>query len=986
MFVFFLFFLFLLSPPRYSLSLTQDGLFLLEARSRLSDPHNSLSSWHPAASTPCRWRGVTCNNHSAAVIAVDISYSFLSGPFPAALCRLPSLSSLNLSNNLINSTLSAVSLCRSLLHLDLSQNALVGPIDSLAALTPLRYLDLSANNLTGEIPESLAALPHLETLNLVSNLLTGTIPASLGNLTSLKHLQLAYNLFEPGPMPSELGKLGNLETLFLAQCNLRGPIPDTFSNLGNLTNLDLSQNSITGNIPQWFTRFTRVTQIELYQNSLSGELPRGMSKMTNLKLFDASRNELTGTIPTELCELPLQSLNLFENKLEGFLPGAIARSPNLSELKLFSNRLVGTLPSDLGSNSPLNHIDVSFNRFSGEIPASICRQGQLEQLILIYNSFSGEIPESLGKCKSLMRVRLRNNNLSGSVPEGVWSLPRLQLLELLVNYFSGHISKGISGSSSLSNLLLSNNLFSGSIPEEIGLLDNLVEFAASNNNLSGQIPGSMVKLKQLVNLDLSSNQLSGDLNFGGIGYLSKVTDLNLSHNRLDGNVPSELGSFPVLNYLDLSWNNFSGEIPLQLQNLRLSELNLSYNQLSGDIPPLYANANYKTSFIGNPGLCSHLPGLCSCYGRNKNWRHMWILWSIFVLAGVVFIIGVAWFYFRYRKVKKLQKGLCTASWKSFHKLRFSGLEVAKLLNEANVIGKGASGKVYKVVLSNGEVVAVKKLSGGAPKKVDENGGSRKDEFEAEVEALGRIRHKNIVRLWCCCNSGNDKLLVFEYMPNGSLGDLLQSSKKSLLDWPTRCKIAVDAAEGLSYLHHDCVPPIVHRDVKSNNILVDEDFVAKVADFGVAKIVTKAGHGTESMSVIAGSYGYIAPEYAYTLRVNEKCDIYSFGVVILELVTGRPPIDPEYGENDLVKWVSSALEHEEVDDVVDPTLDYKFREEISKVLSVGMQCTSSNPITRPTMRNVVKMLREVTSVPKCASVNHGNDHCYSEGTSRCISAV
>jgi len=858
MFVFFLFFLFLLSPPRYSLSLTQDGLFLLEARSRLSDPHNSLSSWHPAASTPCRWRGVTCNNHSAAVIAVDISYSFLSGPFPAALCRLPSLSSLNLSNNLINSTLSAVSLCRSLLHLDLSQNALVGPIDSLAALTPLRYLDLSANNLTGEIPESLAALPHLETLNLVSNLLTGTIPASLGNLTSLKHLQLAYNLFEPGPMPSELWKLGNLETLFLAQCNLRGPIPDTFSNLGNLTNLDLSQNSITGNIPQWFTRFTRVTQIELYQNSLSGELPRGMSKMTNLKLFDASRNELTGTIPTELCELPLQSLNLFENKLEGFLPGAIARSPNLSELKLFSNRLVGTLPSDLGSNSPLNHIDVSFNRFSGEIPASICRQGQLEQLILIYNSFSGEIPESLGKCKSLMRVRLRNNNLSGSVPEGVWSLPRLQLLELLVNYFSGHISKGISGSSSLSNLLLSNNLFSGSIPEEIGLLDNLVEFAASNNNLSGQIPGSMVKLKQLVNLDLSSNQLSGDLNFGGIGYLSKVTDLNLSHNRLDGNVPSELGSFPVLNYLDLSWNNFSGEIPLQLQNLRLSELNLSYNQLSGDIPPLYANANYKTSFIGNPGLCSHLPGLCSCYGRNKNWRHMWILWSIFVLAGVVFIIGVAWFYFRYRKVKKLQKGLCTASWKSFHKLRFSGLEVAKLLNEANVIGKGASGKVYKVVLSNGEVVAVKKLSGGAPKKVDENGGSRKDEFEAEVEALGRIRHKNIVRLWCCCNSGNDKLLVFEYMPNGSLGDLLQSSKKSLLDWPTRCKIAVDAAEGLSYLHHDCVPPIVHRDVKSNNILVDEDFVAKVADFGVAKIVTKAGHGTESMSVIAGSYGYIAP--------------------------------------------------------------------------------------------------------------------------------
>ncbi|CAJ1978888.1 unnamed protein product [Sphenostylis stenocarpa] len=985
MFLLFLLFLFFLSPPPVSHSLTQDGLFLLEARRCLSDPDNSLSSWNPSAATPCRWRGVTCHPLSGAVTAVDLSSSSLSGPFPVTLCRLPFLSNLNLSSNLINSTLAPVSLCRTLLHLDLSQNILVGPINSVVALTSVRHLDLSGNNLSGEIPAKIDALRHLETLNLVNNLLTGTIPASLGNLTSLKHLQLAYNPFKPSPIPRQLGNLRNLETLFLALCNLEGPIPVTFSNLVNLTSLDLSQNSITGHIPRWFTRFTSVIQIELYNNSLSGELPRGMSKMTSLKSFDASRNKLTGTIPTELCELPLESLYLYENKLEGFLPAAIARSPNLYGLKLFSNKLVGTLPSDLGSNSPLNHIDVSFNQFTGDIPANICRRGELEQLLLIYNSFSGEIPNNLGKCKSLMRVRLRNNNLSGSVPDGVWSLPRLHLLELLENSLSGHISKAISGSSSMSNLLLSNNRFSGSIPEEIGLLDNLVEFAASNNNLSGRIPGSMVKLKQLVNLDLSSNQLSGDLNFGGISYLSKVTDLNLSHNRFNGRVPSELGSLPALNYLDLSWNNFSGEIPLQLQNLRLSELNLSYNQLSGYIPPIYTHTKYKTSFIGNPGLCSNLPGVCNGHDKNKNWSYVWILWSIFVLAGLLFIIGVAWLYIRYRKVKKLKEELYTSRWKSFHKLRFNGFEVAKLLNEANVIGRGSSGKVYKVVLGNGEVVAVKKLY-GAPTKVDENVGSRKDEFDAEVETLGRIRHKNIVRLWCCCNDGDHKLLVFEYMPNGSLGDLLQGSNKSLLDWPIRYKIAVDAAEGLSYLHHDCVPPIVHRDVKSNNILVDEEFVAKVADFGVAKMVTRAGQGTESMSVIAGSYGYIAPEYAYTLRVNEKCDIYSFGVVILELVTGRPPIGPEYGENDLVKWVSSALEHEGLDHVIDPTLDSKYREEISKVLSVGLHCTSSIPVTRPSMRNVVKMLHEVTTVPKCTSLNAGNDPCYNEGTSHCISEV
>ncbi|XP_025980445.1 receptor-like protein kinase HSL1 [Glycine max] len=522
----------------------------------------------------------------------------------------------------------------------------------------------------------------------------------------------------------------------------------------------------------------------------------------SLRFFDASVNELAGTILTELCELPLASLNLYNNKLEGVLPPILAHSPNLYELKLFSNKLIGT-----------------------EILAIICQRGEFEELILMCNYFSGKIPASLGDCRSLKRVRLKSNNLSGSVPDGVWGLPHLNLLELSENSLSGKISKAISGAYNLSNLLLSNNMFSGSIPEEIGMLDNLVEFAASNNNLSGRIPESVMKLSQLVNVDLSYNQLSGELNLGGIGELSKVTDLNLSHNRFDGSVPSELGKFPVLNNLDLSWNKFSGEIPMMLQNLKLTGLNLSYNQLSGDIPPFFANDKYKTSFIGNPGLCGHQLGLCDCHchGKSKNRRYVWILWSIFALAGVVFIIGVAWFYFRYRKAKKL-KVLSVSRWKSFHKLGFSKFEVSKLLSEDNVIGSGASGKVYKVVLSNGEVVAVKRLC-GAPMNVDGNVGARKDEFDAEVETQGRIRHKNIMRwLWCCCNSEDQRLLVYEYMPNGSLADLLKGNNKSLLDLPTRYKIAVDAAEGLSYLHHDCVPPIV-QDVKSNNILVDAEFVA-----------------------------------------------------------------------------------------------------------------------------------------------------------------
>jgi serine/threonine protein kinase len=241
--------------------------------------------------------------------------------------------------------------------------------------------------------------------------------------------------------------------------------------------------------------------------------------------------------------------------------------------------------------------------------------------------------------------------------------------------------------------------------------------------------------------------------------------------------------------------------------------------------------------------------------------------SIFIFAAVILVAGVAWFYCRYRSFKNRSELMRAdrSKWTltSFHKLSFSEYEILDCLDEDNVIGRGASGKVYKAVLSNGEVVAVKKLWSTAVKNRDgeDGGGSAADDsFEAEVRTLGKIRHKNIVKLWCCCIHKDCKLLVYEYMPNGSLGDVLHGAKAGMLDWATRYKVALDAAEGLSYLHHDCVPAIVHRDVKSNNILLDAEFSARVADFGVAKVVEGAGAGraAESMSVIAGSCGYIAP--------------------------------------------------------------------------------------------------------------------------------
>ncbi|KAL3647129.1 Serine/threonine-protein kinase hsl1 [Castilleja foliolosa] len=959
-----------------SLALSQDGLILQEMRRSLDDPAGSLSGWSRRDPNPCNWTGVTCNRRGA-VASVVLSDASLFGPFPVVLCRLPSLAKLSLSYNYINDSLPpSISACRRLVRLDLSQNLLVGNIpDSLSELVFLRYLDLDANNFSGDIPSSFGHFRRLQTLIISNNLLNGTIPAALGNITTLKQLVLAYNPFSPGPLPDELGNLTNLEEMWLTNCQLVGPIPESFGGLIRLKNLDVANNLLTGAIPSQIIHMRSIVQMELYNNWFTGPLPVKWSNLTELRRLDASTNKLTGNIPDELCGLPLESLNLYENELVGIIPDSIARSPNLYELKVFNNWLSGSLPSELGKNSPLQILDMSYSNLSGNIPESLCRNGALEELILMNNNFSGTIPASIGKCQSLRRVRLTNNKFYGEIPGPFWGLPNIYFLELSNNDFSGNISNLIHGAKNLSTLQISKNRFSGSLPDEIGSLHTLVDFSANSNELSGEIPSTILNLKQLGKLDLSNNNLSGGIPTG-IKSLKLLNELNLANNHLSGHIPDELGNLPVLNYLDLSNNNLTGRVPFTLQNLKLNKLNLSENLLSGYLPPLFSNRFYQDCFFGNPGLCIYDSGLCDTKTEKTGQVFSWVLRSIFILTGIIFLVGIIWFLMKYEKlINKTENGVTISKWTSFHKIGFSEYEITGGLKETNVIGQGSSGRVYKVILSNGEAVAVKKLHERYGYDENDPRGISADmvgEFEVEVDTLGKIRHKNIVKLLCCCEAGNCKLLVYEYMQNGSLGDLLHGNKSTLLDWQTRFKIALDAAEGLSYLHHDCVPPIVHRDVKSNNLLLDEYFGAKISDFGVAKVARTISNGVESMSVIAGTYGYIAPEYGYTLRVNEKSDIYSFGVVILELVTRKMPTDPEFGGQDIATWVSTTLDRTGIDQVIDPDLDSRFNEHISKVLDIGLLCTSTLPTNRPSMRRVVMMLRESSASMPNNSVLEKND--------------
>jgi len=279
-------------------------------------------------------------------------------------------------------------------------------------------------------------------------------------------------------------------------------------------------------------------------------------------------------------------------------------------------------------------------------------------------------------------------------------------------------------------------------------------------------------------------------------------------------------------------------------------------------------------------------------------------------------------------------------------------EATDNFSEAVVIGRGACGTVYKAIMRSGEFIAVKKLASQREGNIVENS------FNAEISTLGKIRHRNIVKLYGFCYHRESNLLLYEYMPKGSLGELLHG-KTSILDWDTRYKIALGAAEGLSYLHHDCKPCIIHRDIKSNNILLDENFEAHVGDFGLAKLIDVPY--SKSMSAVAGSYGYIAPEYAYTMKVTEKCDIYSFGVVLFELLTGRQPVQPLDQGGDLVTWVRSSIQTTSLTSgVFDSRLDLSQRrvvDDMVLVLKIALFCTSVTPSDRPTMRQVVSMLIE-----------------------------
>ncbi|CAM6105313.1 unnamed protein product [Calypogeia fissa] len=960
---------------------------LVLVKQKLGDSTGQLKDWILTDSSPCIWTGVTCSpftsaagNVSATVTGLDLSNKNLTGYIPDEVGLLSDLQSLDLNNNgLTGYVPGGITNLTCLTFLNLTSNYLNGSLPpGISSLAFLQKLDLYDNLYGGPLPDEIGNLTGLVYLHLGGNAFHSDIPASYWDLTKLTFLNLAGNKLT-GSVPSNIGNLSSLAWLEMGYNNFTTELPLELGNLVYLTYLDFSGASVSGIIPPEIGLLTSLNSLFLFDNRLSGPLPPEIGNITGLWSLDLSNNSMNGSIPSELGDMrQLRLLSLWANNFTEPIPAAVGDLPHLQTLLLWNNSLGGGLPQQLGESSSLGHLDVSTNLLSGSIPPNLCKSGALWRLILFNNAFSGSVPPALAKCPSLYRVRLQNNQLTGPLPPGFGYLPYLTYLDLSTNLLNGSLPVDIVSASELTFVDFSQNSISGSLPssDAVWTFYNLQEFYATGNNLYGGISPQFGNVSTLSVLDLSGNLFSGSIP-PSLSTCSKLVGLNLSNNRLTGEIPPIFGNMMDLASLDLSRNALTGQIPLTLQNLStLDTLNFSYNDLQGPVPTSgvfkFLNAS---SFYGNPDLCG-LKVLHSCRPDLKKGRHGGLL--AFMISGIVLVavgvilVGVCCFYKKYhRRISRLLlKGSAQVEWPwcltTFQRLNFSVDEVVGCLKESNVIGMGGAGTVYKGEFPGGEIVAVKRLWVSRKPEVH----VAKDQgFSAEVDLLGSIRHRNIVRLLGFCSNHETNLLVYEYMPNGSLGELLHSWKNGtkrdgkepniLADWLTRYNIAMGVAQGLAYLHHDCSPPIVHRDVKSNNILLDTNMEARVADFGLAKLL----ESNQSMSLVAGSYGYIAPEYAYTLKVDERSDIYSFGIVLLELLTGRQPVETsDFGESvNIAEWVTRKMQTKEgLLEVLDSDVSAgcsSVQEEMILVLRVALLCTSRLPRDRPSMRDVVTMLSE-----------------------------
>ncbi|KAF5740635.1 putative LRR receptor-like serine/threonine-protein kinase [Tripterygium wilfordii] len=610
----------------------------------------------------------------------------------------------------------------------------------------------------------------------------------------------------------------------------------------------MSYNSFVGALPHNISNLAELTVLDLTANKLSGRLPTDLSQLTKLQVINLGQNSLSGPIPPSIANVSsLIRLNLGTNLLSESV-GNLSKS--LSIFYMGDNRIYGRIPASIGQLTGIALFNVSYNSMNGSIPPEIGQLKELQELGLAGNQLSGTIPDSLGSLGKVNQIDLSGNQLVGQIPTSFGNFGNLISMDLSNNRLNGSIPREVLSLSSLSKILnLSRNLLSGPLNEQVGVLDNIVTIDLSNNRLSGNIPSSIKTCRSLERLFLAKNELSG-------------------------RIPNSLGEVKGLEVLDLSYNQLSGSIPTDLQDLQaLQSVNLSFNNLEGVIPSggVFRNLS-KVKLEGNPKLCSYSG--CDSSPRHRNLVLIVCITVSIIAFALCIIVGSFVFVRKHKRNSCGTSDLLKAEHQtvSYHELR----RATDNFNQANLVGKGSFGSVYK----------------------------------------------------------------------GYLGEVL------------------------NYLHDDIEVPVVHCDLKPSNILLDEDMTAKVGDFGLAKLLvnrTNNQHSISSTFALKGSIGYIPPEYGIGQKPSKAGDVYSFGVMLLELFTGKSPVDDCFmGELNLIESVRSvfphkilqALDPEILQHMEDPDIQHEC---MNKIFGVGLSCTADSPDSRISMKDALRELKSVKRI-------------------------
>ncbi|KAK4481169.1 hypothetical protein RD792_012050 [Penstemon davidsonii] len=892
---------------------------------------------------------------------------------PWSIFNISSLEIIDLYKNQLSGTLPP-SICRhlpKLKRLVLSSNRLGGDIPrGLTTCKELTDLVLQSNNFTGSIPIQIGNMSQLQIFALTRNKLSGTIPISVGNLSNLEVLDLGENSFY-GPVPSELGRLSNLTFLILGVNKFNGNIPQSIFNLSRLRVLGIASNELSGYLPSSIaTGLPDLSGLYIGRNRLSGRIPDSISNLSKLITLDIPDNLLSGHIPVTLGNLrELQDLGLDGNQLTNDLsiPEQDFLTPmtNCKDMKTISasdNLITGEIPKSLGSGnlSFLQGLYFSNCRIRGSIPNEIGNLSSLLWLNLGDNGLTGFIPMSVGKLKTLQRLDMYGNELHGSMSHSFCDLKNLYYLNLRGNKMYGQLPSCFGSLISLRDLYLGDNAFN-SIPTTFWSNERIQKIYLDNNFFEGPVCSEIGNMKNVIEISLSGNQLSGSIP-SSIELLQSLTYLNLSNNKLDGKIPQFFATLKALEYLDISQNSLSGSIPQSLENLAyLHYFNVSFNELSGEIPDGGPFRNFTSVFfIGNKGLCGASRFKVEVCKRNEHKPSItnkvlrYILPSI---ALVVVAITVAILFMRHRGGTPSFLPLLNLPLRLAHE-RISYYEILRAtsnFDEENLIGRGALGKVYKGIFSDDVIVAVKVFN------LDVQ--SALTSFDTECRIMREIRQRNLVKVITSCSNLDFKALVMEYMPNGNLEKWLYSSNSSL-HIGQRLGIMIDVASAIEYLHQGCSSPIVHCDLKLNNILLDKDMIARVGDFGISKLFTEDLKTLHTKTL--GTIGYMAPEYGSAGLVTTKVDVYSFGILLMEMFTRKSPTDDMFfGELTMKRWVSESLPNA-IKQIVDVELhksdetnnSFTHEPSLTSIMGLAVECTADLPEERLDMRSVLKRLTKI----------------------------